>query len=141
VLTVAAWGIFACTLILGILAIAFGKIILNAFGPGFDAAYPALVVLVFGQIVNALAGSVGFLMIMTGHQRQMAYILCGVAVMNAALNAAFVPMYGLMGAAAATTMTHIVWNGIVLAYVLRVQALNPTVFPFRVKAGASDETP
>lgn len=81
----------------------FGKKLLLLFGPSFGSGYPALLLLSVGQLVIALTGSVGFLLTMTGHQSHAAGIIGAMAVLNIALNLLFIPHFGIVGAALATT--------------------------------------
>lgn len=112
-----------------LLLVVFGRPILRLFGPGFGTGYAPLVVLCCGQLINALAGSVGFLMTMTGHQQQAAVIVAVTATLNVVLNLLLIPSYGMVGAAAATAVTTAVWNLAMLVYVWRVLRINPTIVP------------
>ena len=92
--------------------ILFGDWFLSLFGPEFSAGEQVLVILVLSQIVNALMGSVGFLLIMTGYERD-ATIAVGVSsLVNVVLNAILIPKYGVEGAAIATAVSIVVWNGL-----------------------------
>jgi O-antigen/teichoic acid export membrane protein len=65
-----------------------------------------------GQLINAAMGSVGYLLIMTGHGRDAAASLgVGVAV-NIILNALLIPVWGIEGAAFSSAIGQIIWNGI-----------------------------
>jgi O-antigen/teichoic acid export membrane protein len=131
-ITLASWGIFAATLVLALGLIFFGEWVLALFGEGFDQGYVPLLILLIGQLINALAGSVGFLMIMTGHQTQQAKILAVSAIVNITLNAILIPKFGLLGAASATACATVLWNVSMLYYVVRHIGLNPTILA-RVK--------
>jgi len=127
----AAWAIlaFAVPATLGMML--GGKWILALFGSEFVVGYTPLLVLLGGRLVNALSGSVGFMMSMTGHQRQAATIVGISAVMNVVMNAALIPLAGGLGAAAATATTTVFSNLAMLIYVRRVLRINPTVLPMR----------
>lgn len=125
----AALGVVATAFPAIILLIVFGRPILRLFGPAFVTGYAALVILCCGQLINALAGSVGFLMTMTGHQKQAAVIVAVTATLNVALNLLLIPPYGMAGAAAATAVTTAAWNLAMLAYVWTVLRINPTIVP------------
>lgn len=126
----AALGVVATAFPAIILLVVFGRPILRLFGPAFDTGYAALVILCCGQLINALAGSVGFLMTMTGHQKQAAVIVAVTATLNVALNLLLIPPYGMVGAAAATAVTTAAWNLAMLAYVWTVLRINPTIVPW-----------
>ena len=127
-ITLAARGIGAFTIICSIFLVLFGKFVLGLFGEGFVVGYTILIILLAGQMVNALAGSVGFLMTMTGHQNQAAQILGVSAAINIVLNILLIPAMGLIGAAIATATTTTLWNVSMLIYVRRRLNINPTIF-------------
>ncbi len=126
-LTNASWMITLITIPLAIFLICAGQWLLGLFGSDFTAGYSALGILVIGHAVSALAGPVGFLAILTGHQREGAWILGIAAGMNMVLNVVLIPRYGLHGAAIATGVTTIVWNLAMLFFVARRLRVNPTV--------------
>jgi O-antigen/teichoic acid export membrane protein len=127
IVTLAAWAIFAFTLMFSIILVVFGKFALSLFGAEFVVTYVPLLILLCGQIVNALAGSVGLIMTMTGHQNQAGAIVAVSAVINIILNALLIPLMGLAGAAISTAFTMVLWNLTMLVYVLRKLGINPTI--------------
>lgn len=130
VLTLAAWGLLAFTVPTGLLLLVLGRHILGFFGHDFVKGYVALAILAAAQIVNALSGSVGTLLMMTGHQVRASVILAFAVLVNVALNAIMIPYFGLVGAAIATGVAMVLWNVLMLAHVLRRLGINPTVFAF-----------
>ena len=84
--------------------------ILGFFGTEFVAARWSVIVLVGGQCINALSGSVGYLMGMTGHQNQSSKVLGYSALTNLVLNAVLIPRLGGLGAAIATATAMAMWN-------------------------------
>ncbi len=117
----ARWIFFPSLAICLFLAV-LSKPVLELFGSEFDAARWELVVLLAGQLVNAAAGSVGFLMILTGHQREAAWVYGWVAVAHIALNIIGILLFGAIGAAIATAFSFAVWN--IWLYVLVVKRLD-----------------
>lgn len=79
--------------------------ILSIFGPQFSKGAWALAILATGQLVNVCTGSVGFLLMMTGNERDMRNITVAVSIINVALNLLLVPPFGLVGAAIATSIS------------------------------------
>ena len=69
-----------------------------------------MIILCFGQLINALMGSVLLLMNMMGRERKalIGVVVAGVA--NATLNLFLIPLYGATGAAISTMVTVSVWN-------------------------------
>jgi O-antigen/teichoic acid export membrane protein len=123
----AARGIFAVTLPLCTAVALLGRQVLAAFGPGFETAHGALVILAVSQVVSALAGPVGFLMTMTGHQNAAARIFALHTVLGVALCLVLVPFLGLVGAALATAATRISWNIVMAIAVWRTLRLRATI--------------
>jgi O-antigen/teichoic acid export membrane protein len=93
--------------------------LLGLFGPEFHEARPALLVLLVGQVVNAAAGSVGYLLTLTGHHREATRALGLSAFACILLAAVGVWAFGLVGAALGTTMGFILWNGSLYWLVVR----------------------
>lgn len=127
IVTLAARAIFVFTLMFSIILAVFGKFALSLFGAEFVVTYVPLLILLCGQIVNALAGSVGFIMTMTGHQNQAGAIVAVSAAVNTILNALLIPLMGLVGAAISTAFTMALWNITMLIYVQRRLGINSTV--------------
>jgi len=125
--TLASRFIFLFTFLASGFILIANRWILGLFGAEFVAGSTILTVLTVGQIINALAGSVGLLMTMTGHEREAARIVGGSVVLNVALNYLLIPHYGAVGAAAATALAFAVWNVIMIVYVRRNLGINPVL--------------
>lgn len=110
VMTLLAKGVLVSTVPLVLLVGVFGYAILGVFGEGYQVGYVPLLILVCGQMVNALSGPVDFLLYMTGHQQQSLRILFWAAGLNVILNLLLIPSYGPVGAALATAATTMFWN-------------------------------
>jgi O-antigen/teichoic acid export membrane protein len=115
------------TVPLAIVLLSAGPRLLGLFGSEFADGYPALSVLVIGHAIGALAGPIGFLVIMTGNQREGAWILGSAAVLNMVMNYFLIPRFGLLGGASATAITTVAWNATMLAFVGRKLRVNPTI--------------
>jgi len=124
-ITLSARGIFLFTLLTSVFIAVFGKQILGMFGIEFVNGFIPLLILIVGQMINALSGSVGFLMTMTGHQNQAAIILSVSAILNISLNAILIIKLGIIGAAIATATSTVVWNIAMLVYIWRKLSINP----------------
>ncbi len=103
-------------------------VVLSAFGDKFVAGQTALRILCVGQLMSALAGSVVYLMIMSGHHREAARITGGIAVLNIVLNAILIPLLGIAGAAVATAISTAIWKYSLLLLVRRKLGMKPSVF-------------
>ncbi|MDH3628764.1 MAG: flippase [Acidobacteriota bacterium] len=114
-----------------VLLILLREPILSFVGAEYLAAARPLTILVVGQMVNVLMGSVGVLLIMTGHERDAAIGFGVGALLNITLNIVLIPRFGMLGAAVATASSTILWN---IALVLRARrrlGLDPSVLGLR----------
>jgi O-antigen/teichoic acid export membrane protein len=80
------------------------------FGVEYVAGYYPLIILVAGNLINAAFGSVGLLLNMTGHEKQIAKIILISLIINATLNFILIPKFGLNGAAVSTSLSVVFWN-------------------------------
>jgi O-antigen/teichoic acid export membrane protein len=118
--TIARW-MFYPALATAIGLMVFAEPVLQLFGPEFVAARGVLLILSLGQLVNVGAGSVGYLMTMTGHQNQSAMVMGVTALVNVILNLIGIHLGGIVGVAMATAFSLALWN--VWLYLLVVQEL------------------
>ncbi|MEL6734348.1 MAG: lipopolysaccharide biosynthesis protein [Pseudomonadota bacterium] len=93
--------------IMAALLLLVGKYLLMLFGPGFDAGYPLLFILVIGIVARASVGPAESVLNMSGEQNACAAIYGVTLFVNIALNVTLIPVYGLYGAAIATTIAMI----------------------------------
>lgn len=98
------------------------------FGHEFGGSYGPLLVLLVGQMVNSAAGSVGYLLNMTGHERDTAMGMGVAVVLNLMLNLALVPLLGIMGAAIATAASMALWNALLWWRVWQRLGINSLAF-------------
>jgi O-antigen/teichoic acid export membrane protein len=91
--------------------IIFGEFVISLlFGKNYLQAYPILVILCLGQLVNVLIGSVGLVLNMTGNEQSAQKSLAVTLILNVLLLITLVPLYGSIGAAIAVTVSLICWN-------------------------------
>lgn len=127
-LAMVAWGVAGITA-LGFVAFAFaGPVLLGFFGQSFGEGFPTMMILVTGQLLNAACGPVGVVLTMSGHQGAAAAVLTGAAFLNVTLNAVLIPLFGMEGAAAASTITIGCWNLMLVAIAFRRLGVNTSVF-------------
>lgn len=101
--------------------------LLDLFGPEFHAARSALLILLVGQIINAGAGSVGYLLTLTGYHREATVALGLSAVACIVLAAVGVWAFGLVGAALGSTIGFLLWNGSLYWLVVRKLGIHPSI--------------
>lgn len=117
------------SLAMAAVVLAIGRPMLMLFGPGFDAGYPMLFILVVGVVARAAVGPAESVLTMSGNHNICAAAYAATLAVNIALNVALIPAIGLWGAAVATSAAMIfeacalsftVWRklGIVMAIAL-----------------------
>jgi O-antigen/teichoic acid export membrane protein len=98
----------------------FSQPLLSISGKGFVAAWPLLIALSAGNMINAGTGPVGYMLLMTGHQR-LSFINSIVAVVvNVVLGYFLTIRYGALGTAVATGLALAIVN---LMRLLQVRVL------------------
>lgn len=107
--TVTKWSI-TLSLPIFLIATIFSAPLLGISGPGYIPAWPLLVALSLGNIVNTATGSVGNMLLMTGHQKLSFLNSLTAVVVNVALGILLTPRYGAMGAAISTGIAYAVVN-------------------------------
>ncbi len=88
-----------------VILLIMGKPLLWLFGAEFTSGYPVMFVLAAGLMIRAATGPVELILNMLGEQKICAILLFTSAGLNLALNFAFIPEFGLMGAACATSFS------------------------------------
>jgi O-antigen/teichoic acid export membrane protein len=122
---------FALTAMASLLIILLGSWYLGLYGAEFLRGERALWILLGAQIVNAAYGSVGVVLIMSGHERSASIATLAGALTNLGLNAVWIPRYGIEGAAMATLAGTVVWNTLLAWYVSRRIGLRTGLFGTR----------
>jgi len=106
----------------------FSEPLLNLFGAEYGSGAMLLPVLAVGQLVNALAGPVMYILNMTGKEKVSQRIMLWMTGVNIVLNLVLIPQYGLLGAAVATTISMVLWN--VIAAILVYKYYKVVAVPF-----------
>jgi len=109
--------IFYCTAPFLLVLVVLGKPILGFFGEEFISGYTTLCFIALGQFINAICGSVGYFMNMTGNQKLFCRIIFSAALLNIALNLLLIPLYGISGAAIASLLSVCLWNIVTLVFI------------------------
>ncbi|MCA0432511.1 MAG: oligosaccharide flippase family protein [Proteobacteria bacterium] len=117
-----------------IFLIVVGKHLLAFFDPAFVSAYPILIILSIGYLVDAMAGPNAYLMQMTSYERHYVWImvLCYIVVVAAQL--ILIPLYGAIGAAMASAGGVALWNAAAIIVLRRRAGLDPSILsllPFK----------
>jgi O-antigen/teichoic acid export membrane protein len=116
---------FILSVAIALVYLIFGHTIISElFGAKYEDGYTVLLILTAGQVVQTYAGSCGFALMMTGHQRVYAWILGVSTVVTAALDVGAYELWGLEGIALATAVSLSVQNFIQAAVLKRLTGLN-----------------
>lgn len=116
-------------LVITVAFVLFGKqFLLIVYGKEFIPAYTSLLILLVGQLVNSLAGSIGYLMNMTGFEGTNTMVRIVATVINIGLNFLLTPFFGAIGAAIGTSVSIIVWNVWLCIEGIKRVGINSSVF-------------
>jgi O-antigen/teichoic acid export membrane protein len=107
----------------------FPEFLLGLFGKEFATAGSSLQILALGNFINCITGSVGILLMMTGHQEQYNRIIMVAAILGISLNFLLVPTMGIVGAAISSTVAKVFWNIAAVIYTYKKLGLVSIYLP------------
>ena len=122
--------IFWTSIPLAAILLIFPKFFMGLYGAEFLIGFEVLRWLIIGRIVNALSGSVGNLMQMSGQQNIYMNILIIGTVINVVLNYYLIPIYGIKGAAISSVVSLSFWNLTMVYMVKRKFGFSTIYIPF-----------
>ncbi|MEC4676581.1 MAG: flippase [Nitrospirota bacterium] len=122
--TVTKW-IFTISFGLFLVITLFSRPILNIFGRDFIAGNLVLVILALGRLIDAAAGSVGYILVMTGRPKINLVNTLTLCVVTITLNLLLIPRYGITGAAVGTAFSIIFINILRLFEVYYLERIHP----------------
>jgi O-antigen/teichoic acid export membrane protein len=105
--------------------ILFAEPLLSIFGEEFKAGALVLIIVSIGTLVNAGTGICGALLVMTGHSRLTFLNSLSVMILHVLLNVILIPVWGVLGAAVATSLSVTTINLVRLFQVYRLHKLWP----------------
>jgi len=100
-----------------LLCLIFPENILGVFGDEFRKGALVLIVLSIGQFINVSTGAVGYLLMMTGHEKLMGKILIFTAFFSVLISFILIPVLGVLGAAIGSAVAMVLQNLISMVYV------------------------
>ncbi len=103
----------------------FSTTLLSLSGNSFVAAWPVLLISSLGSIANASTGCVGYMLLMTGHQKLSFINAVTGVVLNITLGVILAPRYGALGIAIGAGLAVILGNGIRLIQVYFLLKIQP----------------
>lgn len=113
-----AWASTAVTLLAALPFVLLGRPFMGIFGAEFVDAYPILLVLLLNPLIMSVAGSVNYLLNMTGYQDLCLWVFGGTTLAYFGLCFLLVPWWGVLGIAWANVLTTLAWN-VVLLHLVR----------------------
>ena len=87
-------------------------------------------ILTIGQSVNAVSGSVGYILQMTGKEIVFQNIVTASVMLNIILNIILIPLFGITGAAVASAASMIFWNAVSAVYIVKSEKIITVYLPF-----------
>jgi len=115
--------IFIISVPILIILFIFSDFVLSLFGENYVLAREALLLLLAGQFFSSLCGPGAIYLNMTGKQKKLNTILILGLVINIILNLVLIPIYGIEGAAAATLISMIFWNSLIVTVIYRTDRI------------------
>lgn len=128
VVSLATMVSFWPSLIIGFGVILFSTPLLGVFGKEFIDVRVPLIILIAGQLVNVASGSVGLLMVLTGHERQSTAVLAVCALIISIACCIVIPSFGIMGAAVTSMLGISLWNLWFYHLVVKNLGIHPSIF-------------
>jgi O-antigen/teichoic acid export membrane protein len=122
------WAGFAFSLIAFLAFALFGTQILSLFGEGYGQAYPVLMLLAGGLLVDAATGPARTVMMMTGHERIYVAAFGAVTALTLVAQALVLPVHGLVGAALVNMIGRIVSQAVIGWWCVTRAGIDPTIF-------------
>lgn len=113
------------TLPLALVIMIFARPLMHIFGRDFEAGWPILIIGAIGQLVNCGVGSVGYLLLMSGNEKRLLKVEIIMVTVMVICSAALIPVWGIIGAAAAAAITNVGMNVLNLMVVRRALGILP----------------
>ncbi len=95
----------------------FPEWIMGLFGEGFEQGAKLLIIMALGQFINVATGSVGYLLTMSGHEKDFRRVTFFAGPLTLILSYFLIMEYGVLGAAIATAIGLSLQNLLALAMV------------------------
>jgi O-antigen/teichoic acid export membrane protein len=100
------------------------QVVMRIYGSDFEVGSSLLAILALGQFVNAATGSVGFMLIMSGHEAMFRRIISVSVLLNFSICVFFIPQIGVLGAAIASALSLSLQNILCIGAVRRHLGIN-----------------
>ena len=121
-------GLSIISIVVFILIVFTARPILGVWGDEFQEVYWPLVILSAGQLFHISTGCVGLVLMLCNQEKVWGYVTMSSALLNTILNVVFIKMWGINGAAIATTFNLIYIN--IFAMILVKKRIKINTNPF-----------
>ena len=111
--------IFSISFPVLIILFVFSGFILSFFGENYVLAKDALGILLVGQFFSSICGPGAVYLNMTGREQKLNKILIAGLFVNVILNFILIPVYAIEGAAAATLISMLFWNTLIVTTIYK----------------------
>lgn len=111
-----------------IMIFASEPLLILLYGHAYADGSVALTILASAQLFDVCAGPTGMLMNMTGYEKLTAIAVSCSALLNIALNAILIPIYGINGAAVASGTSVVLWNILIVYWIRQHLGLKSSCF-------------
>ena len=108
----------------------FSNFFLSIFGEDYLLGKNVLFLLVIGQFISSLTGSVGYILQMTGKEKIMRNVLIATTLLGIFLHFILIPKYGMIGAAFSICLCVSIRNLICAYYVFKYHRVSTIYLPF-----------
>ncbi len=104
--TISTRLVLAFNIAMTVIFIIFGKQLLSfVFGPDLVEAYPSILIMLIGQLINSLVGSVAYLLNMTGHENDVMKVIGVSSLINIIFTLIATPSWGILGGAVSSAIS------------------------------------
>jgi O-antigen/teichoic acid export membrane protein len=123
------WLSAAVSIPIAVALIGLGPFLLSLYGEGMAEGHTVLIVLTLAQLVVGIVGALaGYLMTMTAHEREAAWIIGLTAVANLGLALLLTPKFGPVGTASATLVAAVARVAALRFYIRRAMGIRLPAF-------------
>lgn len=119
--------VFVISLPIFIALTVFGYWFLLLYGDEFTSGHQALAILCIGKIIMVGVGPAALLLTMTGFEKSAALGVGLSAVINIILNSFMIPLWGMEGAAVATTISAVLMTSLMWLWVRKKLSIRPDI--------------
>lgn len=101
------------------------------YGDEYTGAAKILFLLASGHVANVSLGMGDVVLNMTGHEKSVAFLSLVSVIVNVTAALLLIPLYGIIGAAASTSLSLLIWNLSLFVLMKRKLRFYPTPFRFK----------